>query len=547
MPIVHCDAGKTCPRDKLVKIPELMSAYYTEYPNPEIPAEKVSFGTSGHRGSSISHTFNEEHIYAITQAVCDYRKSNDIDGPLFIGADTHALSEAALRSALEVLVANDIKVFIAPAGQYTATPAISHAILRWNAEHSGCPADGIIITPSHNPPRDGGFKYNPPHGGPAETAVTVWIENTANRYLENNNHQVMIKNFGEAIKSPLIKEYDYTRSYVEDIRKVLDMDAISSSGLKLGVDPLGGASLQLWEPIAESYNLELKVVNDVIDPTFSFVPCDKDGQIRMDCSSAYAMGDLLNMKDRFDLSFACDPDSDRHGIVTSVGLMNPNHYLSVAAWYLLRNRPSWNSDTGIGKTIVTTGMLDRIGADLGRSVIEVPVGFKWFVPYLYDGKCGMGCEESAGASFLCFDRSPWTTDKDGPIMCLLAAEITARMGKTIDECYKTLTEKYGTPFYQRLDAPADDFVRARISSLSTDDIHIKKLGGKPISKIETRASGNTAPIGGVKISSNEGWFAIRPSGTEAICKIYTESFAGMDYLLSIQKEAMDFMEDILRK
>lgn len=547
MPIVHCNAGTMCPSSHLVHIPELMSAYYTEFPDPENSAERVSFGTSGHRGSSLSHTFNEEHIFAITQAVCDYRKGNDISGPLFIGADTHALSEAAMRSALEVLVANDVTVFVAPNGQYTPTPAVSHAILRWNVEHPGARADGIIITPSHNPPRDGGFKYNPPHGGPAETAITLLIEQTANNYLANNNAQVKVKNYAEACKSPIVRVYDYIQRYVADLKDVLDLSAIASSGLKIGVDPLGGASLQLWEPIAEKYGLSLELVNREIDPTFRFVPCDKDGQIRMDCSSPYAMSNLVKLRERFDLACACDPDSDRHGIVSSKGLMNPNHYLSIACDYLLKNRHQWGIQVGVGKTVVTTAMLNRIGHALNRPVVEVPVGFKWFVPYLFDGKCGMGCEESAGASFLCFNGAPWTTDKDGPVMCLLAAEIMAVEKKSLNEYYSSLTEKFGEPFYQRLDAPADDGVRARLKELSAEDIHLESLGGKPITKIETRAAGNDSPIGGIKVSSYAGWFAIRPSGTEAICKIYSESFDGPDYLAAIQKDAMSLMEHLFRK
>ena len=425
MAVVHCDAGHLPAPEKLERIPALMSAYYTEFPNPKIPAQRVSFGTSGHRGSSVLHTFNEEHIYAITQAVCDYRKAKGVDGPLFLGGDTHALSEAAFRSALEVLVANGVSVRIARNGEFTATPAVSHAILRWNAGRSSGLADGIIITPSHNPPRDGGFKYNPPHGGPAETEVTAWIEKSANAYLDSGNRNVQLVHLRAAQRSSLVEEYDFTRAYVEDLPKVLDMKAIAASGLKLGVDPLGGASLPLWEPIAETYGLDLTVINKKVDPTFRFVPCDKDGLIRMDCSSPYAMSRLLEIRDDFDLAFACDPDSDRHGIVTRQELMNPNHYLTVAAWHLFRTRTGWPKDCGIGKTLVTSAMLGRVGKELGRPVVEVPVGFKWFVPYLLNGRCGLGCEESAGASFLCFDGSPWSTDKDGPLMCLLAAEIMA--------------------------------------------------------------------------------------------------------------------------
>lgn len=548
MPIVHSDAGKLPGLDKLENIPALVSAYYTEYPNPKIPEQRVSFGTSGHRGSSLAHTFNEEHIYAITQAVCDYRNANAIDGPLFLGGDTHALSEPAFRSALEVLVANGIKVRISRKGAYTATPAVSHAILKYNAGRKTGLADGIIITPSHNPPRDGGFKYNPPNGGPAETSITGWIEKAANAYLDEGNRTVKVTNLTEARKSSLVEEYDFTAAYVDDLAKVVNMGAIAASGLKLGVDPLGGASLPLWEPIAEKYGINLTVVNKAVDPTFRFVPCDKDGKIRMDCSSPYAMSRLLEMRGQFDLAFACDPDSDRHGIVTSEELMNPNHYLTVAAWHLFRSRgDAWPKACGIGKTIVTSSMLNRIGADLGRDVVEVPVGFKWFVPYLFSGRCGFGCEESAGASFLCFDGSPWSTDKDGPLMCLLAAEIMAIEHASPSEIYHKLTEKLGNPLYQRLDAPADDNTRKVLKAFTPADVKMKTLGGSPVVKVETRASGNDEPIGGIKISSEDGWFAVRPSGTESICKVYTESFKGKDYLDALQKDAIDFLEKLLKK
>lgn len=547
MPVVHCDAGHLPAPEKLERIPALMSAYYTEFPNPKIPGQRVSFGTSGHRGSSLLHTFNEEHIYAVTQAVCEYRAAKGIDGPLFLGGDTHALSEAAFRSALEVLVANGVHVRIAKDGAYTATPAVSHAILRWNAGRERGLADGIIITPSHNPPRDGGFKYNPPHGGPAETDVTAWIEKRANEYLEAGNRAVRLVHLREAKKSPLVEEFDFTRAYVEDLPKVLDMKAIAASGLKLGVDPLGGASLPLWEPIAETYGLDLTVVNKEVDPTFRFVPCDKDGQIRMDCSSPYAMSRLLEMRNDFDLAFACDPDSDRHGIVTRQELMNPNHFLTVAAWHLFRTRADWPAERGIGKTVVTSAMLDRVGKQLGRPVVEVPVGFKWFVPYLFNGRCGMGCEESAGASFLCFDGAPWSTDKDGPLMCLLAAEIMAKAGKSPSGIYEDLTKSLGDPVYQRLDAPADDRTRALLKALTPEQVKLKTLGGSPVISVITRAPGNDAPIGGVKVSSEDGWFAVRPSGTEAICKVYTESFKGQDYLCALQKDAIDFLEKLLKE
>lgn len=546
MPVVHARAGQLPLPEDLENIPALVSAYFTEYPNPAVPAQRVAFGTSGHRGSSLLHTFNEEHIYAITQAVCDYRKANSIDGPLFLGGDTHALSEAAFRSALEVLTANDVHVRIAPVGVYTATPAVSHAILKWNAGRSSGLADGIVITPSHNPPRDGGFKYNPPHGGPAETDVTDGIEKRANAYLESGNRGVHLTHLRAALSSPLVEEYDFIRSYVDDLPKVLDVKAIAASGLRLGVDPLGGASLQLWEPIADAYGIEITVVNKAVDPTFRFVPFDKDGKIRMDCSSPYAMNGLLEMRNRFDLAVACDPDSDRHGIVTSQELMNPNHFLSVAAWYLFRTRRSWSAASGIGKTLVTSALLDRVGREANRPVVEVPVGFKWFVPYLLNGRCGMGCEESAGASFLCFDGSPWSTDKDGPLMCLLAAEMLAVEQSSPTELYEKLTERLGRPVYQRLDAPADDQVRAKLKALTPESADITSLGGSPVTEIITRAPGNDAPIGGIKISSADGWFAVRPSGTEPICKVYTESFKGEDHLCAIQKDAMDFLERLLK-
>lgn len=546
MPVVHANAGKLPAPENLENIPALVSAYYTEFPDPKISGHRVSFGTSGHRGSSISCTFNEDHILAVTQAVCDYRSENGIDGPLFMGGDTHALSEAAFRTALEVLVANGVNVKIAPAGEYVATPAVSHAILVWNDGRTRGMADGIIITPSHNPPKDGGFKYNPPNGGPADTAVTSWIEKAANKYLESKNNQVKAVTYAEAKNSSLVEEFDFTSNYVNDLAKVINMDAIAASGLSLGVDPLGGASLPLWEPIAKKYGIGLSVVNKLVDPSFRFVPCDKDGKIRMDCSSPYAMSKLLEMRGKFDLAFACDPDSDRHGIVTKQELMNPNHYLSVAVWHLFQHRPGWPANCGIGKTVVTSEMLNRVAKDINKNVIEVPVGFKWFVPYLFDGKCGMGCEESAGASFLCLDGKPWSTDKDGPLMCLLAAEIMAVHKASPTELYERLTERLGKPLYQRLDAPADDKTRNILKSLSPDDVKMKTLGGSPVIKVETRASGNDAPIGGIKISSKDGWFAVRPSGTEPICKVYTESFSGEKYLLALQKDALDFMDSLLK-
>lgn len=547
MPVVHTDAGQLAPPEKLENIPALMSAYYTEVPDPGRPEQRVAFGTSGHRGTSLLCSFNEEHIYAITQAVCDYRKAQGIDGPLFLGGDTHALSEAAFRSALEVLTANNVAVRVPRHGAYTPTPAVSHAILRWNAGRATGLADGIVITPSHNPPRDGGFKYNPPHGGPAEAAVTRQIQSLANACLESGNRSVRLVSLRTALASPLVEEYDFIRQYVDDLALVLDMKAIAASGLKLGADPLGGASLPLWEPIAETYGLDIAVVNKVVDPTFRFVPCDKDGKIRMDCSSPYAMSRLLEMRGRFDLAFACDPDSDRHGIVTREELMPPNHYLSAAAWYLFRTRRQWPAHSGIGKTLVTSAMLDRVGQSLGRPVLEVPVGFKWFVPYLRDGSCGLACEESAGASFLCFDGSPWSTDKDGPLMCLLAAEMMAVEQASPSELYERLAERLGRPVYQRLDAPADDDVRAALAAVRPEDVPLRSLGGSPVTAVLTRAPGNDAPMGGVKVVSEDGWFAVRPSGTEPICKVYTESFKGEEHLCALQKDALGFLERLLKR
>ncbi|MDR2056033.1 MAG: phosphoglucomutase [Desulfovibrio sp.] len=546
MPVVHANAGHLPAPETLENIPGLMSSYYTEFPNHEVQSQRVAFGTSGHRGTSRLQTFNEEHVYAITQAVCDYRAAKGISGPLFLGRDTHALSEAAFRSALEVLAANGATVCIAKNNGYTTTPAVSHAVLRWNKDNPLNLSDGIVITPSHNPPRDGGFKYNPPHGGPAETEVTAWIEKTANAYLEGNNSKVRIKNLHAALHSAHVHEYDFTGAYVEDLPKALDIKAIAGAGLKIGVDPLGGASLALWERIAEICRIPLTIVNKEIDPTFRFVPCDKDGKIRMDCSSPYAMSRLLELRENFDLAFACDPDADRHGIVTRQELMNPNHYLTVAAWHLFRTRTAWPEGCGIGKTLVTSAMLDRVGQSLSRPVAEVPVGFKWFVPYLHSGHCGFACEESAGASFLCFDGSPWSTDKDGPLLCLLAAEIMAKERVSPSALYKKLTQQLGAPLYQRLDAPADDRVRNALNAISPEDVSLKTLGGAPVTHVLTRAPANNAPIGGVKVTSKDGWFAVRPSGTEAICKVYTESFAGQKHLDSLQNDALAFLENLLK-
>lgn len=542
---VHLGAGTLSPPENLASIPELIASYYTDFPDPTQAAQRIAFGTSGHRGSSEKTTFNEEHIYAVTQAVCDVRKAQGITGPLFLGVDTHALSEPAFRSALEVLVANGVEVRIAPNNTFTPTPAISHAILCWNCGRTSDLADGIIITPSHNPPVDGGFKYNPPHGGPAESAITKCIEEKANDFLMHDNKDVHLMQYRRARASRLVQEHDYIRAYVDDLANVLDMDAIAQSGLRLGVDPLGGASLHYWEPIAEKYKLNLSVVNRQYDPTFRFVPRDHDGKIRMDCSSPYAMSALLRLKNDFDLAFGCDPDSDRHGIVTPEGLMNPNHYLSVAAWYLFQHRKNWPAAAGIGKTLVTSSMLDRVGASLGRKVVEVPVGFKWFVPYLLDGSCGMGCEESAGASFLRKNGQPWSTDKDGILLCLLAAEITAKEGKNPAALYTQLTESFGAPVYARIDSPADPHTRAVLLGLHAEQVQLTQLVGAPVQQILTHAPGNGAAIGGVKICTTDGWFAIRPSGTEDICKIYAESFKGLEHLNKLQDAAKNLLKNLV--
>ncbi len=542
---VHPHAGKLPTFEMLCNIPELMTSYYTEFPSPSNDNERVAFGTSGHRGTSLKCNFNEEHIYAISQAVCDYRRQNHITGPLFLGLDTHALSEAAYRSALEVLVANKVQVFIAKNGGFTPTPVISHAILTWNINNPNNLADGIVITPSHNPPQDGGFKYNPPHGGPAESSITSNIEARANELLVQDNKDVRLIHYSAAQKSSLVSEYDMLNNYINDLENVIDLEAIANSGLKLGVDPLGGASLAFWEPIAERYKLDLSLVNKEHDPTFRFVPCDKDGKIRMDCSSKFAMSSLLNLKNNYDLAFGCDPDADRHGIVTKSGLMNPNHYLAAVTSYVFKARPNWGKNVGIGKTLVTSAMLDRVGVALGRNIVEVPVGFKWFVPYLQDGTCGLGCEESAGASILRMDGSAWTTDKDGIMLCLLAAEMAAK-DCAPDKMYAKLVEQYGESYYERLDAPANERTRNALLGVHEDKIKIKSAGDEPITQILTKAPGNNASIGGVKIVTTNGWFAIRPSGTEDICKVYAESFKDKQHLAALQQDAIELLEILVK-
>ena len=536
---VHELAGKPAPRSILANIPRLISAYYTRRPDASDPAQRVAFGTSGHRGSSLRNSFNEGHVLAISQAICEYRKSKGISGPLFMGMDTHALSEAALATAIEVFAAHGVDVMIQKGLRYTPTPVISHAILTYNLGRKSGLADGVVITPSHNPPEDGGFKYNPPEGGPADTGITRMIEERANEILVRGLETIRKLPFERALKSESIHEYDYVRPYVEDLEKVIDMAAIAKAGLRIGVDPLGGAAVDFWDPIAERYGLALEIVNRIVDPTFSFMTVDIDGKIRMDCSSPYAMAGLIRLKDNFDIAFGNDTDVDRHGIVTrGAGLMNPNHYLSVAVHYLFRNRPGWRKDAAVGKTLVSTSMIDRVAADLGRRLSEVPVGFKWFVDGLIDGSCGFGGEESAGASFLRKDGTVWTTDKDGIIMDLLACEIMAKTGRDPAEVYRDLEERFGKSFYIRIDTPATPEQKAVLRRLSPDMIGAKALAGDAIVAKITRAPGNNADIGGLKVVTANGWFAARPSGTEDIYKVYAESFVSEEHLRRIEEEAV---------
>jgi phosphoglucomutase len=537
---LHELAGKPAPRSILENIPRLIAAYYTYKPDVSQETHRVAFGTSGHRGSSLKNNFNESHILAVSQAICDYRKSHKIKGPLFLGIDTHALSEPAFASSIEVFAANKINVLIQNGLRYTPTPVISHAILTYNRKVRGSRgrSDGVVITPSHNPPEDGGIKYNPPHGGPADETTTKLIEERANELLSKELKGVKRSLYEKAIKTEFIKEYDYISPYVEDLKNIIDMEIIAKADLKIGVDPLGGSSVDFWHPIAEHYRLSLEVVNDRIDPTFSFMSVDKDGKIRMDCSSLYAMASLIQLKDRFDVAFGNDTDADRHGIVTKAGLMNPNHYLSAAIWYLFQNRNGWSRDAAVGKTLVSTSMIDRVAAALGRRVSEVPVGFKWFVDGLIDGSYGFGGEESAGASFLRKNGTVWTTDKDGIIMDLLACEITARAGKDPAELYKDIEERFGRPLYIRIDAPATPPQKAVLKKLSPDMVTAQELAGEQIIAKLTRAPGNNAEIGGLKVITQNGWFAARPSGTEDIYKIYAESFLGEEHLQKIQEEAV---------
>jgi phosphoglucomutase len=531
-------AGKPAPKDLLVDVARLEREYFERRPDLSDPNQLVSFGTSGHRGSSLHGTFTEAHILAITQAICDYRRGQGTNGPLYMGKDTHALSAPAQRTALEVLAANGVETVIQRDDGVTPTPVISRAILVYNRGRKEHLADGIVITPSHNPPEDGGFKYNPTNGGPADTDVTKWVQDRANELLRGGNSGVKRLPFVQAFKAGTTRQEDFVLPYVNDLRNVIDMDAIRTAGLKLGVDPLGGAAVHYWGPINDIYGLNIEVVNPRVDPTFSFMTVDHDGKIRMDCSSPYAMARLVGLKDRYRVAFANDPDSDRHGIVTpSAGLMNPNHYLAVAIGYLLTHRPQCPARAVVGKTLVSSSMIDRVVQDLGRRLCEVPVGFKWFAPGLFDGSCCFGGEESAGASFLRQDGTVWTTDKDGPIMALLAAEITARTGKDPGEHYRALTAKFGSPCYTRLDAPATPEEKARLQKLSPEAVKESNLAGEPITAKLTRAPGNGAPIGGLKVVARNGWFAARPSGTENIYKIYAESFKGEKHLQAVIAEA----------
>ena len=539
-------AGKPAPSAMLANIPKLVAAYYTGMPDFSVPTQRVAFGTSGHRGSALEKTFNEWHVLAIGQAICQYRKRQSINGPLFLGIDTHALSVPAFASALEVLAANGVEVMVAENDEYTPTPAVSHAILVYNRGRDKGLADGIVITPSHNPPDNGGFKYNPPNGGPADAGVTGWIEAKANEFLKDGLQGVKRMPFEKALRAATTHRHDYLNAYVGDLGSVIDMEAIRGANIRMGVDPLGGAGVHYWGPIAERYGLNLTVVNDVVDPTFRFMTVDWDGRIRMDPSSPYAMQSLINLKDRFDIAFACDTDHDRHGIVTkNAGLLPPNHYLSVVIFYLFQHRPKWSKDAAVGKTIVSSQMIDRVTAKLGRKLYEVPVGFKWFVDGLLDGSLGFGGEESAGASFIRVDGSVWTTDKDGIVPALLSAEITARMGHDPGEIYRDLAREFGEPVYERVDAPATPAQKEMLERLSPRQVRSTNLAGEKIQTILTHAPGNDAPIGGLKVITKSGWFAARPSGTEDIYKIYAESFRGADHLRLILEEAQTIVSDAL--
>jgi len=540
---VHESAGKPATADMQINVPKLVSAYYTRYPDPEDPVQQVAFGTSGHRGSAFRNSFNQSHILAISQAIAQYRKRQNITGPLFMGMDTHALSEPALITALEVFAAAGIPVMIQSGLGFTPTPVISHAILSYNRGRKQGLADGVVITPSHNPPEDGGFKYNPPHGGPAGTEVTSVIQDRANELLARNPANIARIPFEKAIKADTTQAYDYIAPYVNDLENVVDLAAIAAAGIKIGVDPMGGAAVYFWEPIAQKYGLDLEVVNTRVDPSFGFMHVDKDGRIRMDCSSPYAMAGLISLKDRFDIAFANDPDVDRHGIVTrNAGLLNPNHYLSAAIWYLFQNRPQWPATAAVGKTLVSTAMIDRVAAYLKRPLAEVPVGFKWFVDGLLGGQYGFAGEESAGAAFLRKDGTVWSTDKDGIIMNLLAAEITAAAETDPAGIYREMEERFGKCVYERMDAPASREQKEILKNLSPQMIAAEELAGEPIDQVLTRAPATNAPFGGLKVVAPSGWFAARPSGTEEIYKIYAESFKGRDHLGQIQQQAQEIVK-----
>ena len=541
-------AGKPAPESLLANIPRLVTDYYALEPDPSATTQKVAFGTSGHRGTSLESSFNEEHILAITQAICLHRRQQGIDGPLFIGIDTHALSEPAFASALEVLAANEVDVMIDNRDSFTPTPVVSHAILTYNRTRSSGLADGIVVTPSHNPPEDGGFKYDPPSGGPADSATTRWIQDKANELIAGGLKDVRRVPFARAKSAATTHRHDYRGAYIGDLASVIDFDAIRGTGLQLGVDPLGGAGVFYWDVIADHYKISLKVVSEVVDATFRFMTVDWDGRIRMDCSSPYAMQRLIAFKDRFDVAWACDPDHDRHGIVArSAGLLNPNHYLAVAISYLFTHRPGWPTNAAVGKTVVSSSMIDRVASGLGRALKEVPVGFKWFVDGLVTGSLGFGGEESAGASFLRRDGSVWTTDKDGIILGLLAAEMTAVTGKDPGELYRDLTSKYGDPAYERIDAPATPEQKKILAGLTSRDIAASELAGEKIISIMTSAPGSDNPIGGIKVTAESGWFAARPSGTENVYKLYAESFRGVEHLKRIQSEAQEIIKRALSR
>ena len=535
---IHPLAGKPAPKELLIDPVQLEKDYYTKSPDMNNPAQRVAFGTSGHRGKPADGSFTESHILAIVQATCEYRRNQGYTGPLFLGKDTHAASAPAQRTALEVLAANEVETYYQKDDGYTPTPVISHAILSYNRGRETGLADGIVITPSHNPPTDGGIKYNPPNGGPADTDVTQWIQDRANQILESGNRAVLRTEYATAIQWPRLHAADFVPAYIDDLATIIDMKAIALSKIRIGVDPLGGAGVGYWRPIAEKYGLDITVVNDKVDPTFSFMTVDHDGKIRMDCSSPYAMERLVALKDKFDIAFANDPDTDRHGIVTpSVGLMNPNHYLAVAIRYLFQHRPGWPESLGIGKTLVSSAMIDRVAVDLGRALVEVPVGFKWFVDGLFNGTIGFGGEESAGASFLRSDGAVWTTDKDGIILNLLAAEILATSGKDPGTLYREMEAQFGKSYYTRVDQPATPALRTALKNLNADTVTATELAGEPIIAKLTRAPGNAAPIGGLKVVTANGWFAARPSGTEDICKIYAESFQSEEHLHRLVQEA----------